>query len=133
MKRLQTAVALALFASACRVGPEHAVPDVPIAAQWTEADTSSDAEPAREWWSEFHDPVLAALIARALANNIDVQIAATRIREARATRVAVAGLWAPQVNAGAGFARSSASETTGIPIGKDPASRRSTTPRPTSW
>ena len=53
MKRLQTAMTLALIASACRVGPEHAVPDVPIAAQWTEADSGVDAEPAREWWSDF--------------------------------------------------------------------------------
>jgi NodT family efflux transporter outer membrane factor (OMF) lipoprotein len=121
MSRVRIAVALALCASACRVGPEHQVPDVPLAAQWTEAAAGAATEPVREWWSVFDDATLDALVERALANNLDVQIAATRIREARALRAAVAGAWQPQVNAGASFARTSSSEAVGVIPGPDPA------------
>ncbi|WP_422922114.1 efflux transporter outer membrane subunit [Sphingomonas liriopis] len=37
-----------------------------------------------DWWNAFGDPVLTDLVARALANNVDLAAAASRIDEARA-------------------------------------------------
>ena len=121
MKRASIVIALAAIVSACRVGPDHHVPEVQIPAAWTEAAGASVTEPARAWWSAFGDSGLDALVARAAANNLDVQIATTRIREARAVRGAVAGQWDPAVSAGAGFTRNSPSETTAFTQNADAA------------
>jgi multidrug efflux system outer membrane protein len=44
------------------------------------------------WWSTFHDPLLESLMARAVVANLDLRIAAARVREARALRgVSAAG------------------------------------------
>ena len=45
-----------------------------------------NGEPIRaDWWAAFGDPVLTRLIDQALANNVDLAAAASRIEEARAT------------------------------------------------
>lgn len=82
-KFLVSAVALSL--GACAVGPEYQAPDT-AAPQFHNADSSRFAQTAIEaaWWREFGDPVLDDLIARALANDLDLRIAAARVREARA-------------------------------------------------
>jgi NodT family efflux transporter outer membrane factor (OMF) lipoprotein len=46
-----------------------------------------------EWWTSFNDPQLATLIRRAVEGNLDLQLAAARVTEARAARgIARAGL-----------------------------------------
>ncbi len=47
-------------------------------------DPGSTTELHQGWWRRFDDPVLSALVERALANNPDIAIAAARVREARA-------------------------------------------------
>lgn len=42
------------------------------------------APAAAGWWQAFGDPALSALVARALANNVDIAAAAARVEEARA-------------------------------------------------
>jgi NodT family efflux transporter outer membrane factor (OMF) lipoprotein len=43
-----------------------------------------------KWWTTFNDPVLDSLVRRAVQSNLNVQIAAERVRAARAT-VCIAG------------------------------------------
>jgi multidrug efflux system outer membrane protein len=76
---------MALGLGACAVGPEYRTPDA-AAPQFHNADASHFARAQIEaaWWQEFGDPVLDDLIARALANDLDLHIAAARLREARA-------------------------------------------------
>lgn len=80
---LITAVALGL--GACAAGPEYHTPDT-AAPQFHNAGGSRFERIAIEtaWWHELGDPVLDDLIARALANDLDLRIAAARVREARA-------------------------------------------------
>lgn len=56
---------------------------------------------AVDWWSQFSDPVLPGLIARALENNPDIAVAAARVEEARATERLSRAQLLPQVNASA--------------------------------
>ena len=64
--------------------------------------TAESAEIA-QWWRQFGDPTLTALVEDALAANLDVQLAVARLRQARATRgVVAAGLW-PSVSASASY------------------------------
>jgi NodT family efflux transporter outer membrane factor (OMF) lipoprotein len=58
------------------------------------------------WWAAFDDPVLVSLVERAFASNLDLKLAESRIRQARAARgVSVSGL-GPAVNVGSSFRRS---------------------------
>jgi multidrug efflux system outer membrane protein len=50
-----------------------------------------------DWWQGFGDPALTALVERALANNIDIQIAAGRVEEARAAEALSRAQLLPQV------------------------------------
>jgi NodT family efflux transporter outer membrane factor (OMF) lipoprotein len=54
------------------------------------------------WWQEFGDPVLSQIVEAALANNIDVAIAASRVEEARAQFRLARSQQLPSVNAAVG-------------------------------
>jgi len=108
--------------TACAVGPDYVRPQVEEPAAWPAlSSTQRQAQSAastvtpqsfdgRQWWSVFHDPVLDALIADAARQNLDLQIAASRIAQARAQREAVAsGRW-PSASLNAGGLRSRFSE-----------------------
>lgn len=74
--------------SACQLAPEHVRPLIPAdpvyPVEYAEAgDAVPDARP--EWQAFFADPQLATLIDIALTNNRDLEVAALRIEEARAT------------------------------------------------
>ena len=111
--RLVRAAALLAGLGGCAVGPDYRRPDVTVPAAWTEApptasgpvDTSLD-----EWWKGFGDPTLDALIRRAVASNLDLKIAAARVREARAAGGIAASGALPRVGAQAGLSRTSRSE-----------------------
>ncbi|MEN2784967.1 efflux transporter outer membrane subunit [Sphingomonas qilianensis] len=57
----------------------------------------SDGPIRADWWRSFGDPALTALVERALANNIDIQIAAGRVEEARATEALSRAQLLPQL------------------------------------
>jgi outer membrane protein, multidrug efflux system len=92
MRRAPFALALALSASACTVGPNYRrpvteVPDAyrgaaPIGAPGADADRPLIDD--QKWWELFQDEQLQALIQTALRQNFDVRIAAARIAQARA-------------------------------------------------
>ncbi len=85
MKRIIVLLSATLGLSACAVGPEYHAPET-AAPQFHNAVEAQFAQAAIEqaWWHEFGDPVLDDLITRALANDLDLHIAAARLREARA-------------------------------------------------
>jgi len=78
-------VAALLPAGGCRVGPDHAVPDLPVPPSWVSAPPiPEDAARDRSWWTAFDDPMLTRLVERARASNHSLDAAAARIEEARA-------------------------------------------------
>lgn len=100
------------FLSGCMVGPDFKQPETELPAQWVgeapkvaDKNDSPDLDLAR-WWLVFHDPQLASLVERAMAANLDLQKAESRIRQARAAmRLAGADL-GPSIDAGASYKRS---------------------------
>jgi NodT family efflux transporter outer membrane factor (OMF) lipoprotein len=76
--------------------PSAAAVVAPVA--WRDG-TSANGEITAEWWQSFGDPVLSQVVARALANNIDIAIAAARVEEARAQFSAARGQSLPSVEA----------------------------------
>lgn len=106
---------LALFFSACTVGPNYERPEVAIPSAWKEAQQrgidSQSAELTR-WWTAFNDPLLNSLVERAVKSNLDLRIAEGRIREARAARgFTAADLW-PTADVSGAYSRSRTSENT---------------------
>jgi NodT family efflux transporter outer membrane factor (OMF) lipoprotein len=65
------------------------------------------AQPAEltQWWRQFNDPTLTALVEGAVKTNLDLRLAEARLRQARATRgVALGGLW-PAVSGSGSYQR----------------------------
>ena len=70
--------------------------------------------PRLEWWRDFDDPTLDALIDSALVSNLDLVEAVARVEQARAqSGIAWADLF-PQVQVGADAIRTSQPANTGI-------------------
>jgi multidrug efflux system outer membrane protein len=59
--------------------------------------TSTEQPPNADWWNSFHDEELTRLIYRAVANNLDLQLAAARVDEARAARGVAKSAFYPSV------------------------------------
>jgi multidrug efflux system outer membrane protein len=124
---------LALLLGGCMVGPNYRAPETTTPEAWsgmrsgaasTRPSTTQPAAtqpsvattrpvPMTTWWQGLRDPMLDALIARAVESNLDLRIAEWRVREARAQRGIVFGnLW-PQVNVGSGYNYSGSSLNSG--------------------
>lgn len=73
------------FATACTTLPGPPSLPASIPAQWTvESPALSPGERPRDWWREFGDPRLDALVAEAVNANRDLVAADARLRAARA-------------------------------------------------
>jgi len=97
-------VLVLLLLGACSVGPNYRHPKVAAPEQWSTPLAGGETHGAAglpAWWKNFHDPVLNALVAHAVSANLDLKIAAARVREARAQyRIALAN-FGPTVDTGA--------------------------------
>lgn len=97
----------------CSVGPDYKEPAIAVPTAWNEVQQKGvGARPAdlAAWWTAFDDPLLNSLVERAVQSNLDLRIAGARIREARATRAAVAaGAW-PSLDVAGSYARERMSE-----------------------
>jgi multidrug efflux system outer membrane protein len=105
------AIALALVASACTVGPTYKRPVANLSDAYRGAAEAS-APPAehlsladQKWWELFQDEQLQELIRTALRQNFDVRIAAARVGEARAQVAITRADQFPQVDASAAAER----------------------------
>ncbi|MFL6749424.1 MAG: TolC family protein, partial [Sphingomicrobium sp.] len=117
---MKRAALAALLLAGCTVGPDYAQPQMAVPATYLEAPTGAQAELDR-WWIGFGDVQLNVLVDRALDQNLDIEMAAARIRESRAQeRVAGAG-GSPQVAAEASVTRQRISENA-IPLPPGPGS-----------
>ena len=122
MERIQTNIRVRhasvlplLAATACSFAPAPQVPQ-PVAAlpeTFLESEGGGDYAPL-EWWRDFEDPTLDALIAAALVSNLDLVEAVARVEQARAqSGIAWADLF-PQIQAGADGSNTNQPANTGI-------------------
>lgn len=98
---------IALAALAGCAGPRPSAPDaatVTPPAAWR-GDLDAGAEVKARWWQSFGDPVLTRIVETALANNVDVAIAAARVEEVRGQFRFVHGQLLPSIGAGAAVRR----------------------------
>ncbi len=93
----------ALISGCTIVGPDYTAPETKTDSQWHAPDSASEqitsAEPvATEWWQLLREPLLNRYIAAAADGNLDIQIAASRIRQARVVREIERAAYSPQVS-----------------------------------
>jgi outer membrane protein, multidrug efflux system len=67
--------------------------------------TTPQQAPTPEWWTSFQDAELTQLVQRAVANNLDLKLAAARVEEARAVRGIEKSALYPSVAAGTSVTR----------------------------
>jgi outer membrane protein, multidrug efflux system len=99
--------------TSCALGPKYMPPQSRMPASWQEAPVTAgafDRSTLEHWWTEFHDPLLDSLVVRAIDGNLDLKIAAARVREARAARGVAASAALPQVDVNGQSARSERSD-----------------------
>jgi outer membrane protein TolC len=93
----------------CAVGPDYRMPDIAVPdsflhpvvqiAHKTAPKPSSDLS---EWWRSLQDPELNSLVSRTIESNPDLEIALTRLQEARTQELVVIGESLPAGEASGG-------------------------------
>ncbi len=117
--RCAPCLAALMLAGGCAVGPEFKAPAAEAPADFSAWHGGSaelldaqarDAAGTPIGWSAFADPVLDALMAKALDANHDLQTAALRFAQSRVQRQQAEARRGPQLNASAAVARQRQSE-----------------------
>ncbi|RKP52297.1 efflux transporter outer membrane subunit [Trinickia fusca] len=103
MKKLLIAVAASVLVSACAVQPaahrdlpetvKHIAPE-----SWSIEGPQADVD-ARTWWAQFEDPILNQLVDMALTDNLDLQAAAERVKQAQSLTVQKRAVLLPELDA----------------------------------
>lgn len=96
-KNLSAVMLLALAATACSTMPDREPEAPPLPTTWQDAPIGAEVSLA-EWWRKFNDPDLTRLVAEALANGPSLQLAASRVEEARAQSRATIGQYLPELS-----------------------------------
>jgi NodT family efflux transporter outer membrane factor (OMF) lipoprotein len=96
------------------VGPNYHTPQLTAPPAWVGVGQTATghlsmttAQPAEltQWWRQFNDPMLTALVEEAVKVNLDLKLAEASLRQARAARgVALGGLW-PAVSGSGSYQR----------------------------
>lgn len=112
--RLAGMILVAGLLGGCAVGPDYSVPGLQLPAKWGAASpavTVTGDEPDNrppelaKWWERLGDKTLNRLIDDAVAGNLDVATAKSRVRQARATRQQAIGVLAPSVTGSGSYSR----------------------------
>ena len=126
MNKLQISGAvLAALLAGCAVGPDYEAPQLQVPGAWSALEAPKEGQTSAaqavqadlsQWWTSFGDPDLVRLTGQALAGNLDLRVAASRVREARAVRGIAQGALLPSVGAGGSYQRVRPSETGVVPF-----------------
>ncbi len=110
--KLATVFGVAFVLTSCApVGPDFVRPSSPVVQQWIEVNNpsanqvsglTSRSAPVVKWWETFNDPTLNRLVAEAYAQNLTLQVAGSRVLQARAQLGIAFGELYPQSQVAAG-------------------------------
>ncbi len=97
------AVAFSVGVSGCAVGPDYVPPTTRFAPFHNRVTASTQPSAAAAprldtWWTGFNDPMLVAVVQRALAQNLDLAAAFARVQQARAGAAAAGAQLLPTVD-----------------------------------
>lgn len=120
-KIIYTAMWVGTLLSGCMtVGPDYRRPAIETSNVWP-GETSTASVPS-QWWREYNDLELDAMIEEALAHNEELKLAIARVDEARAVLGIARADQFPGLSANAAGSQNRTSQKTGLgaPPGADP-------------
>ncbi|MGI9367430.1 MAG: efflux transporter outer membrane subunit [Ruegeria sp.] len=110
--KLATVFGVSIVLTGCApVGPDFVRPSSPVVQQWIEVNNPSASQssgltsrsaPVVKWWETFNDPTLNRLVSEAYAQNLTLQVAGSRVLQARAQLGIAFGELYPQSQVAAG-------------------------------
>ncbi len=104
------------WVAGCTVGPDYIRPNIntPVAYRFEDKEAQDAAN--TDWWKQFQDPVLDALIREALLNNKDIRLAAANVEKAAGVLTQTRSSLFPQVDYSGSGAKQRASEEGATPV-----------------
>ncbi len=106
---------LLFFITACSVGPEYEPQRIKVPKDWGIISEKGIREKKEfeigRWWEKLKDPVLSKLIDSAIKGNLDLKVALSRLREARALRLIEKSKLFPWIDSSAAYTRKRHPET----------------------
>lgn len=110
-------IAPAVLIAGCTVGPDYSPPSsaaLALPGQFHFAE-NSPSPPSGEaqlanWWRQFNDPTLSALVEQAVVQNLDIAVAVARLRQAREALVQARSERLPSVGGSTGLGRDISSQ-----------------------
>jgi NodT family efflux transporter outer membrane factor (OMF) lipoprotein len=116
---LSLLAATAASLSGCAVGPDYQPPDISVPTRFGAASRVSSyggpptaAISSVRWWQALNDRQLNALVERAVASNLDIEAALTRVQTARTEEIVAFNALLPKVGISAGIAAGTGSDLT---------------------
>jgi len=117
MRFLLVAIAC-LGLATCAVGPDYLPPDPPMPANFVAASSAAKAFSGRggravdptHWWRALHDRELDSLVDRALAASPALEVALSRLQQARAQELVAVGMALPAAEESEGGALGTGSD-----------------------
>lgn len=107
---------LLALASGCTVGPDYLRPQINTPAAYRFEDKEARDTANTEWWKQFQDPVLEALILDALLNNKNIKLAAANVEKAAGVLTQTRSPLFPQFDYSGSGTRQRASELGATPV-----------------
>jgi NodT family efflux transporter outer membrane factor (OMF) lipoprotein len=115
----KSGLSVVLLTAGCfTVGPDYEPVTPELPTEWAESQAPAEEtvvapDSTEPWWQNFNDPKLTQLVERSRIENLDVQTAASRIGQARASLgISRADRW-PSIDASAISTRSQSSNAVG--------------------
>jgi NodT family efflux transporter outer membrane factor (OMF) lipoprotein len=107
-------LAMVALAAGCAAGPSYRTPKTDAPARFVSAPGARPEAPVdlAVWWKSLDDPELDSLVERAIRSNLDLDMALTRLQQARSYESVVLGVALPAVDASASAARGTGSDLT---------------------
>ncbi len=116
MKRLSL-IACAVALAGCAMGPDYRRPELTVPDAYRSAETAASPEALdTQWWKQFDDPALDALVAEAIANNRNLQIAVANVERAAGALTQTRSALFPQLSYSAQGEKARATELGSTPL-----------------
>ena len=106
---------LLLLAAGCATGPDYKRPEIAAPESWRTAESATNSMGTWAWTELYRDPVLTNLIATALTNNKDLQMAAARVEEALGSAGIQRAAFFPALNGSADYSTARAGNIPPLP------------------
>lgn len=121
MMKSRAAILLAtVLLSACAtVGPDYRAPGanaLAVPESYHGAPSSPSPDDLASWWQKLDDPLLDSVVERAIAGNLDLAVALSRLAQARESLVQARAGRLPTIGAGAGVRETVDRDGTSDPV-----------------